>query len=124
MQGDEPGKRQNAGASSATDADLTARLKRLDAQLDRVRAAETVRTGKEAPASPGPSPLGRAFRLSAEFISGVGAGGMIGWLVDRFLGLSPWGLIVFLMVGFCAGIYNVMRATGQLKSFGATKPGG
>ena len=49
---------------------------------------------------------------------------MIGWLVDRFLGLSPWGLIVFLMVGFCAGIYNVMRATGQLKSFGATKPGG
>ncbi len=56
--------------------------------------------------------MGRAFRMSAEFVAGVAAGGILGWLIDRGLGTKPWGLIVFLMLGFGAGIYNVMRASG------------
>jgi ATP synthase protein I len=40
----------------------------------------------------------------------VGAG--IGWLIDRWLGVSPWGLIVFLLLGFAAGVLNVMRSAG------------
>jgi ATP synthase protein I len=40
----------------------------------------------------------------------VGAG--IGWLLDRWLGISPWGMIVFLLLGFSAGVLNVMRAAG------------
>jgi ATP synthase protein I len=38
----------------------------------------------------------------------VGAG--IGWALDRLLGISPWGLIVFLLLGFAAGVANVVRA--------------
>ena len=52
--------------------------------------------------------------MSTEFVAGVIAGGGLGWFVDRTLGTSPWGLIVLLMLGFCAGIYNVMRASGFL----------
>jgi ATP synthase protein I len=40
----------------------------------------------------------------------VGAG--IGWALDRVLGISPWGLIVFLLLGFVAGVVNVVRAAG------------
>jgi ATP synthase protein I len=40
----------------------------------------------------------------------VGAG--LGWLIDRGLGISPWGLIVFLLLGFAAGVLNVMRSAG------------
>ncbi len=40
----------------------------------------------------------------------VGAG--LGWLIDRWLGISPWGLIVFLLLGFAAGVLNVMRSAG------------
>ena len=40
----------------------------------------------------------------------VGAG--LGWLIDRWLGISPWGLIVFLLLGFAAGVLNVMRTAG------------
>ena len=29
-----------------------------------------------------------------------------------WLGISPWGLIVFLLLGFAAGVLNVMRAAG------------
>ena len=43
----------------------------------------------------------------------VGAG--IGWLLDWWLGISPWGLIVFLLLGFAAGVLNVMRAAGVVR---------
>jgi ATP synthase protein I len=42
----------------------------------------------------------------------VGAG--IGWLIDHWLGVSPWGLIVFLLLGFAAGVLNVMRSAGLI----------
>jgi ATP synthase protein I len=45
----------------------------------------------------------------------VGAG--IGWLLDRWLGISPWGLIVFLLLGFAAGVRNVMRSAGLIAPF-------
>jgi len=108
---------EGAGAQPAAGSDLAARMKRLSAKLDAVHEAEARKAASEAAkqATAGPSPLGRAFRLSAEFIAGVAAGGLIGWSMDRLLGASPWGLIVFLMLGFLTGVYNVMRATGQLQ---------
>ena len=47
--------------------------------------------------------MARGFRLSTELVAGVLVGAMIGWLLDRWLGISPWGLIVFLLLGFAAG---------------------
>lgn len=60
--------------------------------------------------------MARGFRLSAELVGGVLVGGAIGWLIDRWLGISPGGLIVFLLLGFAAGVLNVMRAAGVWKS--------
>ena len=54
----------------------------------------------------------RGFRLSTELVAGVLVGAAIGWALDRWLGISPWGLIVFLLLGFAAGVVNVMRAAG------------
>ncbi|GHE47503.1 ATP synthase subunit I [Camelimonas fluminis] len=118
MSNDGPDRRNtHAGEQPAADSDLALRMKRLGAKLDAVHEVETRKAAADAAkqAASGPSPLGRAFRLSAEFIAGVAAGGLIGWSMDRFLGVSPWGLIVFLMLGFLTGVYNVMRATGQLQ---------
>ena len=68
----------------------------------------------------GPSAIGRAFRMSSEFVAGVIAGGGLGWLLDRLLGTSPWGLIVFLLLGFAAGTFNVVRAAGATTTSGGT----
>lgn len=57
---------------------------------------------------------GRAFRLSSEFISAILVGAAIGYLIDYFAGTAPWAMIVFLLLGFVAGILNVLRATGEL----------
>ena len=52
-------------------------------------------------------------RLSAAcLVAGVLVGAFIGWALDKWLGISPWGMIVFLLLGFAAGVINVMRAAG------------
>ena len=100
--------------SGADDADLSPRLNSLDV---RISQASVHRADSEPRARPtsNPSALGQAFRLSAEFVAGVVAGGVIGWIVDYLVGSSPWGLIVCLILGFCAGMLNLMRAAGVVK---------
>jgi len=101
--------------SGSDDADLSARLKSLD---ERIHVASAQRAVSEPPERPktDSSAIGQAFRLSAEFVSGVLAGGIVGWLVDRLFGIAPWGLIVCLLLGFCAGMLNLLRAAGVVKA--------
>ena len=61
------------------------------------------------------------MKLSSEFIAGVVVGGVIGWSLDRFAGTSPWGMIVFLLLGFAAGTLNVLRAAGYVAESGNIK---
>ncbi|MEM6666447.1 MAG: AtpZ/AtpI family protein [Pseudomonadota bacterium] len=56
------------------------------------------------------SGLGLAMRLGSEFVAGVIVGAGIGWGVDELFGFSPWGLIVFMFLGFIAGMMNMVRA--------------
>ena len=52
------------------------------------------------------------FRLSSELIAGVLVGGLMGWGFDRLLSTSPFGLIAFVLLGFTAGVLNVIRSAG------------
>lgn len=101
------------GQGTSPDSELAARLQRLEAQIDRKRPAAESALSAHPESGKGASSLGQALRLSSEFTAGVLAGGLLGWLFDRMLGTKPWGLIVLLLLGFVAGIYNVMRATGR-----------
>jgi ATP synthase protein I len=95
------------------EAALSARLQRLGTRLNQVsRPSENV-TGPRPTVDA--SAMARGFRLSTELVAGVLVGAGIGWLLDRFLGISPWGLIVFLLLGFVAGVLNVMRAAGVVR---------
>ena len=112
MNGNDARDGRETGSRATADSDLSARLRQLETQLDRKRDTAPDRDERPEPSSSGPSAIGRAFRLSTEFMAGIIAGGGLGWLLDRWLGTSPWGLIVFLMLGFAAGTFNVVRAAG------------
>jgi ATP synthase protein I len=107
---------EGQGPVSSGDADLSARLKSLDARLDKASADRREASDTRTRSKSDSSALGQALRYSAEFVSGVVAGGIIGWIVDRLAGTSPWGLIVCLILGFCAGMLNLMRAAGMVKT--------
>jgi ATP synthase protein I len=102
--------------TAADDAALSRRLRDLDRRLDQSREARESVTAPEAAPRPG---FGMALRLGADFVAGVVVGAAIGFGFDALLGTSPWGLIVFLLLGFAAGILSVMRTAGLI----AKRPG-
>jgi ATP synthase protein I len=102
----------------ADEAALSARLDSLNQRLSdvrKVRQSQTDQSGGGA-ASANASAMARGFRLSSELIAGVLVGAVIGWGFDRLLSTSPWGLIVFFLLGFVAGVINVMRTAGVANS--------
>src|SRR5438876_3249057 len=100
----------------ADEAALSARFKRLGERLGRVHADGPSESSPGQPPAADPSAMARGFRLSTEFVAAVVVGAAIGWLLDRWLGISPWGMIVFLLLGFAAGVLNVMRSAGLIAS--------
>ena len=95
---------------------LEERRRRLGAALKDVRqeAGREARDEKRAEASR--KGYAEAMKLSSEFVAAVIVGGVLGYFLDRFAGTGPWGLIVLLLLGFCAGVLNVMRAAGMVAS--------
>jgi len=95
---------------STEEAALSARLQRLGERLDKQRAGPTREAASGAPAGSDSSGLARGLRLSSELVAGVVVGAIIGWALDHWIGISPWGLIVFVLLGFAAGVRNVVHA--------------
>ena len=61
----------------------------------------------QAPASDAYSAMGFGMRAGAQFIGSAVGGGAIGWLIDRWLGTSPFGLLIVMILFFGAALVNV-----------------
>jgi ATP synthase protein I len=96
---------------SAEEAELASRLRSLDERLDRKH--ETQAAAKVAEQSRN-SGIGAALRMSTDFVAAVLVGAGLGFGLDWIFGTRPWGMIVFLLLGFCAGVLNVMRSAGKI----------
>jgi ATP synthase protein I len=106
----EPGDRDKAHTDEAA---LSARLQRLGEGLGKARSSAGQPSGdSDGDRATTASGYARGFRLSSELVAGVLVGAGLGWAIDRLLGISPWGLIVFCLLGFAAGVVNVMRTAG------------
>jgi ATP synthase protein I len=105
---------------AANDAALAARLERLSSGLRRHRAKRPPEGGLS---SRDASAYARAVKIGSEFIAGIVVGAGLGWMIDQGLGTRPWGLIVFLLIGFAAGVLNVMRAEGMVGPVGMRRTG-
>jgi ATP synthase protein I len=106
----------NRDQPSSDEAALSARLGSLDQRLSEIRDSRKLRTDQPGTESGDTaartSAMALGFRLSSELVAGVVVGAAIGWGFDRLLSTSPFGFIVFLLLGFVAGVVNVVRTAG------------
>ncbi len=78
----------------------------------RLRSARE-RQGLE-PKGPAPEPLaanamGVGLRVGVELVAALAVAVLIGWALDRWLGTTPWLLMLFIVLGGAAGVANVWR---------------
>jgi ATP synthase protein I len=103
---------------SPEEAALSARLGSLNRRLSKFRDSHKVGTdqfgGDNEDSAARASAMARGFRLSSELVAGVVVGAAIGWAFDYFLSTSPFGLIVFFLLGFVAGLVNLVRSAGVM----------
>ncbi len=103
-------------ARSAEDKALKARLEKLSGALQTHRHQADEQKAKNEAAGP-TGETGKAlslgFRVLSEFVAGVLAGGVIGWLLDQWLSTSPLFLLIFGALGTAAGFMNVYRIASR-----------
>lgn len=96
------------------DEGLEERRKRLGNELSHLRKDAAKEGAVEKSAEASRKGYAEAMKLSSEFIAAIVVGGVLGFLLDRYVGTKPWGMIVLLLLGFCAGVLNVMRSAGMI----------
>ncbi|MBC7578084.1 AtpZ/AtpI family protein [Tardiphaga sp.] len=110
------GGESGSGKPPPDEAALSARLGSLDQRLSKIRDDRQFKTDQSETGSGNAqsraSAMAVGLRLSSELVAGVVVGTILGWGLDRLLSTSPWGLIVFMLLGFVAGVINVMRSAG------------
>lgn len=86
-----------------------ARLESLDERLDRVQRREAAKAAKVQD-----DPTYRVGQLVlSQLIGGPLGGGILGWLLDRWLGTAPWLMLGLLFLGFAGGMFNVVRISNK-----------
>ncbi len=87
---------------------------RLEGLKDRLDAAHSAEEARAHPAAAGADTrysLGN--RVLAELLGGVGGGALLGWLIDRFAGTAPWGLLIVMALGIIVAFVNIIRIANR-----------
>ena len=103
-----------------TDGDGPSQIKDLEARLKAARQHRSGATDGKRKRIP-TGDLGPAVRVAVDLVSGIFVGVVIGWFLDRWLGTTPWLLLLFFVMGAAAGILNVMRTARQLEAEAARR---
>ena len=101
------------GRLGSLTSDLAARIKRARGEAAG-QAAEPQRRDMTG--------MGRAFRLASEFVAAILVGLGLGWGADALFGTTPWGMIILLLLGFAAGVLNVVRAAAAMNAANPATP--
>lgn len=104
-------------AKPENEVELTNRLSRLGETLAtrkaKYQASAKVGSGVYSPG------MAKALTLGTEFIGAILFGSAVGLGFDYLLGSRPLFLILFLLLGFAAGVFIVIRGAARLTALGA-----
>ncbi len=87
-----------------SDDDLNKRIAKAQAEIDARERPKYMAAGKG---------MGMGLRMASDFAAAVIVGVALGWGLDTLFGWSPWGLLACLMLGFVAGVRNVVATASK-----------
>ena len=108
----EPRKQKPQGTPRPEFGDLPDRLKELGSRIEAEKK-DRLEASKPAASYQGASDYSKGYKLASEFVAGTLVGGLIGYGIDYVAGTLPLFLIIFLLLGFGAGILNMSRAANR-----------
>ena len=79
--------------------DLNDRIAKAQAKIDAKERPAYMSTGKG---------MGLGFRMASDFAAAVVVGVFLGLGIDAVFKVSPWATIICLLLGFVAGVRNVV----------------
>ena len=87
---------------------------RIDALHERLKAAREREDERNRPQVQGADANYRlGSRVLAELLGGIGGGALIGWVIDRFAGTAPWGLLVMMFLGIIVSFRSIIRISNR-----------
>ena len=110
--------------SSQQRAQFETRISELGERLGKVRSHRKADMGADADAEMRGRGMAYGMRMAAELVAAVIVGGVIGWSLDWVLGSRrPWLFLLFFLLGFAAGVLNLMRAYERMQREFAARGG-
>ena len=100
----------NKRSPKADNASIKTRLSELEGKISRAKEEE-----KPQRQSMSRSAHSYGFRMASDMIAAPIVATFIGWWLDRFLGSSPIFLLILLLLGVAAGIFNVVRTAQEMQ---------
>ncbi len=85
-------------------------LRQLEAKIARAKGEET-----ETPATGDLSQANVAWQMVTELVAGIVIGLGIGLGLDVLLGTKPFMLVLFILLGFVAGVRVMMRTAADVQ---------
>lgn len=106
---DSDDRQQSLTSLKAKTGSLAERIRKARSDRSASEAARTMRQGEMTGA-------GRGLRMASEIVAAVIVGAILGFGLDSLLGTRPLFLVVMFMVGFAAGVLNVVRAAADMNA--------
>jgi ATP synthase protein I len=100
------------------------RISDLGQRLDKVKAQRASDADADLDAEMRGRGMAYGLRMAAELVAAVIVGGAIGYGLDRWLGSTPWLFLLFFLLGFAAGVLNVVRAYEKMQKEFTARTGG
>jgi ATP synthase protein I len=100
------------------DESQTEASQRLEARLEAAEAEQARRASGDAHRA-----MAQGYRFLGEVVGGVLMGAGLGWLLDRFTGIAPLGLIGGLLIGSGLSIFVAVRTAARMTKDQMAKAG-
>ena len=94
----------------------------LAGRIARARSERPPEQAAPAQGQAGLTGASRGFRLASEFVAAIVVGAGLGFGIDAIFSTRPWATVILLLLGFAAGVLNIVRATAEMNAATAVSP--